>query len=242
MLKANLYVDRIEIAPYLSLEECRALGGADCAQVVARLKAGSLAPEDCGALSPAKRHALSLAVRALEILPVVQSLELPRPVPPDLFEINEPGPEAPLLVTGNSEFTVAVVTGLLALTISPFYLLLVDTRGDTADMSMVYRELHSPAPGPGAYHPPPGGEAQEPAAHYPRGGGPLERRTGSLHRLGYPGGTHLRGGVTPVFGRRPLAAAGGSLRGEPGNFSPGVASGPRRTLLVNKMRAQRGGS
>ena len=84
---------------------------------------------------------MSLAVKALEVLPVVQSLELPRPVPPDLFEINEPGPDSPLLVTGNSEFTLAVVTGLLALTISPFYLLLVDTRGDTADMSMVYRSF-----------------------------------------------------------------------------------------------------
>jgi len=141
MLKANLYVDRIDLAPYLSLEECRGLGGADCAQVVARLRAGSLAPEDCRALSPARRHALFLAVRALEVLPVLQSLELPRPVPPDLFEINEPGPEAPLLVTGNSEFTLTVVTGLLALTVSPFYLLLVDTRGDTVDMSMVYRSF-----------------------------------------------------------------------------------------------------
>ena len=141
MLKANLYVDRIQIAPYLSLKECRELGGADCAQVAARLLDGSLKPEDCVALSPARRQALSLAVRALEILPVVQSLELPRPVPPDLFEINEPGPGSPLLVTGNSEFTLAVVTGLLALTISPFYLLLVDTRGDTVDMSMVYRSF-----------------------------------------------------------------------------------------------------
>ena len=34
-----------------------------------------------------------------------------------------------------------MVTGLLALTVSPFYLLLVDTRGDTADMSMVYRSF-----------------------------------------------------------------------------------------------------
>jgi CO dehydrogenase/acetyl-CoA synthase gamma subunit (corrinoid Fe-S protein) len=141
MLKANLYVDRIEIAPYLSLEECRALGGADCAQVAARLKEGSLTPEDCRTLSPARRQALSLAVHALEVLPVVQSLELPRPVPPDLFEINEPGPDAPVLVTGNSEFTLAVVTGLLAWTISPFYLLVVDTRGDTVDMSMVYRSF-----------------------------------------------------------------------------------------------------
>jgi CO dehydrogenase/acetyl-CoA synthase gamma subunit (corrinoid Fe-S protein) len=143
MLKANLYVNTIALAPYLTPEECRGLGGADCAQVVARLQAGNLKPEDCRALSPGKRYALSLAVRALEVLPVVQSLELPRPVPPELFEINEPGSEAPVLVTGNSEFTLAVVTGLLALTVSPFYLLLVDTRGDTVDMSMVYRSFTS---------------------------------------------------------------------------------------------------
>jgi CO dehydrogenase/acetyl-CoA synthase gamma subunit (corrinoid Fe-S protein) len=141
MLKANLYVDRIDIAPYLTQTECRGLGGPDCAQVAARLKDGSLKPEDCLTLSPGKRQALAVAVRALEILPVVQSLELPRPVPPDLFEINEPGPDAPVLVTGNSEFTLAVVTGLLALTVSPFYLLLVDTRGDTVDMSMIYRSF-----------------------------------------------------------------------------------------------------
>ena len=141
MLKANLYVDRIEIAPYLTPAECRDLEALDCAQVAARLKGGSLTPEDCRTLSPARRQALSLAVRALEVLPVVQSLELPRPVPPDLFEINEPGPDSPLLVTGNSEFTLAVITGLLALTVSPFFLLLVDTRGDTVDMSMVYRSF-----------------------------------------------------------------------------------------------------
>lgn len=141
MLKADLYVDTIALAPYLTPQECQELGGADCPQVAARLRAGSLKPEDCRALSPGKRYALSLAVRALEVLPAVQSLELPRPVAPELFEINEPGPEAPVLVTGNSEFTLAVVTGLLALTLSPFYLLLVDTRGDTVDMSMVFRSF-----------------------------------------------------------------------------------------------------
>jgi CO dehydrogenase/acetyl-CoA synthase gamma subunit (corrinoid Fe-S protein) len=141
MLKANLYADRITIAPYLTPEECRALGGPECAGVVARLQDGSLKPEDCLALSPARRQALTLAVRALEILPVVQSLELPRPVPADLFELNEPGPDSPVLVTGNSEFTLEVVTGLLAYTVSPFYLLIIDTRGDTVDMSMIYRSF-----------------------------------------------------------------------------------------------------
>jgi CO dehydrogenase/acetyl-CoA synthase gamma subunit (corrinoid Fe-S protein) len=141
MLKANLYADRIDLAPYLRPEECQGLGGPDCAQVAARLKEGSLKPEDCLALTPARRQALSLAVRAQEILPEVQSLELPQPVPTDLFEINEPGPDSPLLVTGNSEFTLTVVTGLLAYTISSVYLLLVDTRGDTVDMSMIYRSF-----------------------------------------------------------------------------------------------------
>ena len=34
-----------------------------------------------------------------------------------------------------------MLTGLLALTVSPFYLLQVDTRGDTADMAMIYRSF-----------------------------------------------------------------------------------------------------
>jgi len=46
-----------------------------------------------------------------------------------------------VLVTGNSEFTLTVLTGLLALTVSPFFLLQVETRGDTADMAMVYRSF-----------------------------------------------------------------------------------------------------
>ncbi len=142
MLYANLYVDRIGLAPYLRPAECRGAPGVrNCAQLAAALKARHLRPEDCPHLSRARRYALSLALRAEEILPRVQSLELPRPVAPYLFELNDPGPEAPVLVTGNSEFTLTVLTGVLALTVSPFYLLLVDCRGDTADMAMVYRSF-----------------------------------------------------------------------------------------------------
>jgi CO dehydrogenase/acetyl-CoA synthase gamma subunit (corrinoid Fe-S protein) len=141
MLAADLYLDRIDLAPYLSPEECRGAGAADCPEFIAGLREGKIRPQDCGNLSPAKRYALSLALKAAEVLPVVQSLELPRPVPPDLFEINEPGADSPVLVTGNSEFTLTVVTGLLALTVSPFFLLVVDCRGDTVDMSMIYRSF-----------------------------------------------------------------------------------------------------
>ncbi len=141
MLKANLYIDRIDLARYLTPAEVQASGALDARELAAQLQAGTLSLTDCPFFGPAKRYALSLALRAVEVLPIVQSLELPRPVPPDLFEINEPGPEAPVILTGNSEFTLTVLTGLLATTVSPLYLLLVDCRGDTVDMAMVFRSF-----------------------------------------------------------------------------------------------------
>lgn len=141
MLFADLYVDKIDLARYLTPEECQGVGVRKAADLAARLKDGTLRPEDCPNFSPQKRYAIYLAVRAREILPQVQSLELPRPVKPDLFDLNEPDRHSPVLVTGNSEFTLTVLTGLLATTVSPFYLLVVDCRGDTVDMAMIYRSF-----------------------------------------------------------------------------------------------------
>jgi len=141
MLLADLYVDKIDLERYLAPADCRGAGFPDCRQFVEALKAGRVRPEECPSLSAVKRYALSLAVRAKEVLPPAPSLELPRPLPPELYEINDPDAEAPVLVTGNSEFTVTVLTGILAYTTSPFYLLLVDCRGDTADMAMIYRSF-----------------------------------------------------------------------------------------------------
>jgi len=141
MLNANLYVDKIDLARYLTPEEVRQSGARDARDLAARLQQGSLDPAECFFFSSMKRYALSLALRAAEVLPPVPSLDLPRPVPPELFELNEPGPGAPVLLTGNSEFTLTVMTGILATTVSPFYLLLVDCRGDTADMAMVFRSF-----------------------------------------------------------------------------------------------------
>lgn len=141
MLFADLYVDRIELTSYLTPEECRGVGVSDCAALAAALKEGTIRPEDCPHLTPQKRYALTLALQAREIMPPVQSLELPRPLPPNLFEINEPDATSPVLVTGNSEFTLEVLAGVLATTISPLYLLMVDCRGDTVDMAMIYRSF-----------------------------------------------------------------------------------------------------
>jgi CO dehydrogenase/acetyl-CoA synthase gamma subunit (corrinoid Fe-S protein) len=131
----------MDLARYLTPEEVSRSGSKDAKDLAARLQAGSLALADCPFFGPAKSYALSLALRAAEVLPVVQSLALPRPTPPDLFELNEPSPDAPVLLTGNSEFTLTVMTGILSYTISPLYLLMVDCRGDTVDMAMVYRSF-----------------------------------------------------------------------------------------------------
>jgi hypothetical protein len=138
MINANLYVDQIDLARYLTPEEVSQSGARDAGDLAARLQQGTLSLGKCSFFTPEKRHALSLALRATEVLPSVPSLELPRPVSPDLFELNNPDADALVLVTGNSEFTLTVMTGILATTVSSFYLLLVDCRGDTVDMAMVY--------------------------------------------------------------------------------------------------------
>jgi hypothetical protein len=138
---ADLYINRLDLARYLTPEEVSQSGARDAGDLAARLQNGTLALKDCPWFTPEKRYALSLALKAAEVLPPVPSLELPRPVPTELYELNDPDPGAPVLVTGNSEFTLTVLTGLLAATVSPLYLLLVDCRGDTVDMSMVYRSF-----------------------------------------------------------------------------------------------------
>ena len=54
------------------------------------------------------------------------------------FEVNGPGPEDPVLVTGNALSTQEVVLAVLSTTTAPFHLLFTDTLGHTMDMAMIY--------------------------------------------------------------------------------------------------------
>jgi CO dehydrogenase/acetyl-CoA synthase gamma subunit (corrinoid Fe-S protein) len=144
MPPADLYLLRLQWLPYLTPEECRAAGAEGCEDFLARLQNQSLRLKDCPGLSTRKRYALQLALQGAELVPPVEAMALPQPTRPGLFEINAPGPLAPILVSGNSEITLAVLSAVLATTISPFYLLLVDTLGDTLDMAMIY-ERFTPA-------------------------------------------------------------------------------------------------
>ena len=112
MVDADLYIDRIDLERYIFGAECRKCGAQSCRELVEKLKA-----RGC--------------------LPSVPQLQVPRPVPAGLLELNDPSPGDPVLVTGNSEFTQQVLLAVLATTISPFFVLFSDTRGDTLDMAMI---------------------------------------------------------------------------------------------------------
>ncbi|MFP3867438.1 MAG: hypothetical protein ACLFUU_04635 [Desulfobacteraceae bacterium] len=138
MPPANLYLSQMQWLPYLDPEECRAVGLDSAEHFLSQLNNGTLKLDDCRNLSPQKRYALKLALTAGDWLPPVESMALPQPTAPGLFEINTPGPHTPVLVSSNSELTLTVLTAVLATTISPFYLLLIDCRGDTVDMAVIY--------------------------------------------------------------------------------------------------------
>ena len=144
MPAADLYVLRIQWLSYLTPAECLAAGAASCEDFLSRLQNRTLSLHEAPGLTPQKRHALQVALFGTDLVPPVEALPLPQPTRPGLHEINRPGPQAPVLVTGNSEITLTVLTAVLATTVSPFFLLLVDTLGDTLDMALIY-ERFTPA-------------------------------------------------------------------------------------------------
>lgn len=138
MIAADLYLNRIQWLPYLTAAECQAAGAADCEDFLVRLHNRTLALTDCPGLPPHKRYALNLALTATDWLPPLEALMMPQWVTPGLVEINDPGPQAPILVSANSEITQSLLTAVLATTSSPFFLLLIDCLGHTVDMAVVY--------------------------------------------------------------------------------------------------------
>ena len=144
MIAADLYLNRIQWLPYLTAAECRAAGASDCEDFLVRLHNRTLSLADCPGLAPQKRYALELALTAADWLPPLEALMMPQAVAPGLVEINDPGPEAPILVSANSDITQTLLTAVLATTSSPFFLLLIDCLGHTVDMAVVY-EAFTPA-------------------------------------------------------------------------------------------------
>ena len=141
MITADLYLNKIDFLQYLPRTDCKECGEASCAAFIKQMKNGTRRPENCPSLNGNQIRAFYLAMTADQFLPQVPALELPRPAPTGLTEINQANERSLLIVSGNSEFTQEVLTSIMAYTLSPFWLLFVDCRGDTVDMAMIYQSL-----------------------------------------------------------------------------------------------------
>jgi len=138
---ADLYLDRIAFDRYASGASCELCRVDSLDELVNRLRRGEIPTGPCTHWPPERRTAFCTALDASEFLPEIPVLEFPRPVDSGIFEFNPPTEKSPILVTGNSEFTQAVLLAVISRTSSPLRVLFVDTLGHTVDMAMVFEVL-----------------------------------------------------------------------------------------------------
>ena len=144
---ADLYFDEMDLAKYCTGQGCTLCKVDSFDEFLTRLRDGRLRGGACPHWSESRVAALRLAVDAGDVIGPIPQLDIPRPMEPvepgepGVLELNDAGPHAPLLVTGNSQFTQSVMLAVLALAVSPLRLLTVDVRGHTVDMAVVFKEF-----------------------------------------------------------------------------------------------------
>lgn len=142
MIAADLYLNKINFLKYLPQTDCQECGEVSCAELVKQLKKGIRTPSACTFLNDRQIGAINLALQGERILPQVPALDLPRPATTGLMEINHPNERSLVLISGNSEFTQEVLSAIIAYTLSSYWLIFVDCRGDTVDMAMIYESFN----------------------------------------------------------------------------------------------------
>ena len=140
-LHASLYLDRIDLASHLGPEACSVCRVGSQEEFLARLRAGRVCAGQCPHWPRERIEAFRIALDAGRILPVIPSLDVPRPAPPGLAGLNGPSAHSPVLVTGNSQLTHEVLLAVLSTTGAPMWMAATDTDGHTVDMAMVYGTL-----------------------------------------------------------------------------------------------------
>jgi CO dehydrogenase/acetyl-CoA synthase gamma subunit (corrinoid Fe-S protein) len=138
---ADAYIDRIEFLKYLPQTDCGNCGAATCEAFVSGLKAGTDRAEDCPDVERDLYYPFQIALQADLILPQFPCLTTPRPGPTGLVEVNGPDEHSPVLISGNHVHTQDVLAAILGTTRRPFFLLFVDTKGDTVDMAVILNSL-----------------------------------------------------------------------------------------------------
>lgn len=140
-LDANLYLDEMALAKYCPEKACELCKVTSFDEFLQRLKNGQLKGGTCPHWSSARIEAFRIAVEADDLVQPVPMLDVPRPTESQVLELNDPGPDAPVLVTGNSRSTQSVVLSILSLATGPMRLLTVDVRGHTVDMALIFKEF-----------------------------------------------------------------------------------------------------
>lgn len=137
-MRADLYASTVDPAKYLGTRCCDGCGFSSCAEWLEKLRKGQAKVLDCKFLDPNKVYPLEIVLSLEEILPPVEIPQHPVEGLKGIYELNDPGPDDPVLVTGSAAITQEVLLAVLSTTSAPFHLLFVDTRGHTIDMAMIY--------------------------------------------------------------------------------------------------------
>ena len=138
MASADLYLDTINYLKYLDKADCAECGFASCEEFIVALRKGTKSPRDCRSISANEAYAFKAVEDIKSLWPEVPLLVHPRPSHTGLFELNSPHAESLVLISGNNEYTQQVILTVLGTTMGPFFVLFIDTDGNTVDMSMIF--------------------------------------------------------------------------------------------------------
>jgi len=141
LASANLYLETINFLRYFNKTDCFKCGFTSCEEFIDALRKGIRRPQDCSFISGNQAYALDVIQRIKDLWPEVPLLTHPRPSLVGLVELNRPDANSSVIITGNNEYTEQVLMTVLGTTICPFFVLFVDTDGNTVDMAMVYKTL-----------------------------------------------------------------------------------------------------
>jgi len=141
MAPADVYLDTIDFLKYLKRTDCTHCGIKSCEEFVDALKNKLKEPRDCPFLNKNEVYAFKVALEAKDLWTDVPLLTHPRPSLVGLAEINNPRTDSLVIVSGNNDYTEQIFLTVLGTTISPFFVIFVDTDGSTVDMAMIYQIL-----------------------------------------------------------------------------------------------------
>jgi CO dehydrogenase/acetyl-CoA synthase gamma subunit (corrinoid Fe-S protein) len=141
LVSADLYLEKIDFQRYLSQAVCEHCGFPSCEAFIKAVSSGDKKPHDCFFINRNQAYALEAMNRIKELWPQVPLLMHPRPGFSGLVELNNPGSDSLVVLSGNNEYTEQVLMTVLGTTVCPFFVLFVNTEGNTVDMAMIYHTL-----------------------------------------------------------------------------------------------------